>query len=505
MCDFSEFLSQIDQLEKNVIIPIEVDQDLDSIHKSDFMASGYQNSRTKSDLNVYLTILQTKSHELDLGSETIKMKALGGLPTSFFKHSAPDFSFEVPKIEAMKEITVAPDSKPSLSEILATADDNTLVSLKPGGYKGTFVISKNIALKSDGSAYFDSQTDCFIVECGNVLIDGVQIRSGSFCVNDGNVYILNSKFLSTLCVQGNVICKDTKFNQNSRNCATVSNSGSLTLEQCVVNGKGINISNGNLVIKNSKIESINGNALQIDGGDCYIDDTSIGDTTKSVISCNGRSNSTFTKCSIFDSENENLLNASNGAIVDIKGGSLSGHSKAAIVSSNGAAVKCKELKFNKPVITNNSALLYLLDCEPLIVFSKSSHLLMENCKVIASPRSGLVSVGDSQIQIQNSVFSNCAGNGIELSNSTVASIFSSRFTQNNGAGALISSISSYFLNCIFESNTIVGCQIKDNKAHPIFENCNFVENITAGVTILEGTYPQFTHCQFRKNEQYGDV
>jgi hypothetical protein len=130
---------------------------------------------------------------------------------------------------------------------------------------------------------------------------------------------------------------------------------------------------------------------------------------------------------------------------------------------------------------------------------------MTDCEVQAAPRSGLVAVGTSDVQMENCVFQNCANNGIEITGLSKATIVGSQFKGNTGVGALFTAKASTVRGCQFEENGKVGAQVVGSGAHITFQGCVFSGNLNAGASVHDGAKVKFSSCQVRANEKLGII
>lgn len=530
MADFTELISRIQQLEENIIMPITsapggADKgfnDLDGGNFNIFDMSQFQTSydfattttfnapsiQTTSDLSVYLSSLAPKENEPLTTQSRLPFPITPGVPVPFFKEMMANPAPPLPSFQSLARIEVAPNSQPGLAQVLASAEPGATIVLSPGVYEGNFIIRQDIQLKSDGNAYFDSNVSSLYIESGNVSLDRVNFRHGNVILSGiSKAQFTDCLFNAPLIVRGDAIvsCHKSSYKCPDHYGVEVEENGNLTLIQCSIEDNGIHQKSGCFNILKSKIESVQESCAFIEGGTSFIEECSLGDCPNTVVNCINKSTVLLTNCSIYDSEKGNLVSASRGAIVKIKGGSLSGHCNASVISSNGGSLSAEDIELGKPVITNNNALLRLKRCKPVIVFVDNSHLILSESQIIASPKSGLISVGFSDLQVESTIFSSCTANGIELSENTTATIINSQFVQNQVAGALIFSISTCFRDCVFDGNNFIGCQISGNNASPSFENCLFINNAVSGATMLEFTSPTFNGCQFKQNEKFGCI
>lgn len=528
MADFTELIARIQQLEENIIMPITLGSgdkginDLDPSNFNIFDMSQFQTSydfattttfnapsiQTTSDLSVYLSSLAPKENQPASAEPHQQFPISPGVPVPFFKDTIANIAAPLPAFQSYAQVQVAPNSQPGLAQALTSSEPGATIILAPGVYEGNFIVRQDIQIKSDGNAYFDSNVSSLYIESGNVSIEGVNFRRGNVIISGiAKAQFATCLFNSPLVVRGDsvVSCHESIFKCQGQCGVEVEENGNLTLMQCTVEDNGVHQKCGTFNVLKSKIESVQNSCVFIEGGEAYFEEVSLGDCPNNVVNCINKSAATLNNCSIYDSENGNLVSASRGAIVKIRGGSLSGHCNASVISSNGGSLSAEDIELGKPVITNNNALLRLKRCKPVVIFVDNSHLILSESQIIASAKSGLVSVGYSDLQIDNTIFSSCTANGIELSADTTATVINSQFVQNQVAGALVFSISASFRNCVFDGNNFIGCQISGNNASPMFENCAFINNAVSGATMLEYTAPTFNGCQFKQNEKYGCI
>ena len=535
MSNFAEFLTKIQLLEDNIIMPITAagtganeNQNLfKDFDPSNFMTNfdlsmfsttidGQTSSQfhapsiqTTSDLSVYLNAITPNETTID--SRPRKFFPLTpSVPLPFFKDSAAGPPPQIAPAESSQVINLVPGAQPTIAMALKTAEPGATIFLAPGYYEGGCVIRQDVTIRADRSApaYIDAKDTAFYIEDGSVYFEGIGIRAGQFEVaGNAKVQLTYVTFGTPLKVRGEatVSVRESRFMVQSGYGAIVDENGSLRIFATQFDAFGLNIKGGNLVVSGSKIESIKGNCLFAEGGTVLFEEVSLGDSNQSVVKCINKSNVTLTNCNIYDASNDNLVTASRGATLRIKGGVLSGQCNAAVVSSNGASVSVENIEIAKPVIANNRSLLRLIRCRPIVLLVYNSNAILSECQIVAAPRTGLVSVGTSDLQIESTIFSNCTANGLELSEDTTATIVGSQFSQNQIAGVVVSSFSATFRNCVFDGNNFVGCQISGLNASPLFDNCTFINNAVAGITSLETTSPSFLNCQFKQNDRYGAI
>jgi hypothetical protein len=382
------------------------------------------------------------------------------------------------------------------------------IILKAGNYPGPIVVNHDVSLRADGEVYVQSTGVGLIVQNGaQLVIEGIGFLAGSdLVVEDGKVQIARCSFASTLKIQGDsvVSCRDSIFQNASAWGAVISGKAHGIFVSTAFTGRGVHVDGGDLSMLSCRVENVEEQAVFCQRGLARFDDCSFSETAGNVIQVEGHSDLILSKCAVMDSQGGNLITVGKGALVKVKQSELKGGCRAAIVASNGATVACEDLTFKKPVIVGTSALLRLKGCHALTIFVNSARLNMQDCIIESAPRTAVVGVGSSDLQIENTSFSDCSSNGIEVTSQASATLVRCNFRANRGAGAVIASRSANLRNCVFEGNTI-GCQLTGRNTHVSFEQCAFQENLSAGVTILDGCSPAFTSCQFRRNDRYGVV
>lgn len=524
MADFTELINRIKQLEDNVIMPITGDKntinDLDQNNAIDFsqftatvdlQATTQFNApsmQTTSDLSLYLQSLTPKPNQDVYANGPQPFPPPHEVPIPFFKPAIQELVPPLSIPQSLTQVTVAPNSTPNFAEALASIEPGGIIYLTSGLYEGNYIIRQDVQIKSDGTAYFDSKISSLYIENGKVSIEGVTFRTGNVTISGiAEVQITSSVITSTLVVKGDsaASCNNTIIKSPNQYGVELQENAHLSIIQCTLEDRGIHVTGGVLNVMKTKVESIANSCAFIEGGTSYFEESYLGDCSDAVIKAINRSTVYITNSCLYDSVNSSLVVASRGSVVVLNGGALYGACKAAVVSSNGASVHVENLEIVKPIISNTNALLDIKHCKPVGVLVDNSRLLMSDCQIIAAEKSGIVSIGVSDIQAFHSIFSNCSNNGIELSERTTATIANCQFLQNQASGALIGSVSATFRDCIFDGNGIVGCMIQGSNSSPICENCQFTNNSMAGAIMLDFTNPSFINCQFRVNEKFGAI
>lgn len=427
-----------------------------------------------------------------------------GVPLHFFKEAFVNPVPQVPSFDSFSSESVTPQSEKPLQEVIQGLEAGGTINFKPGVYEGNLTINKDIILRSEGEVVFREGVQ---ITDGRVIMENISFTKGSLTVVGGFAYIHKAKFSTTFTVKGNAIActRNCSFKSSDASCVVLDEQASLTMVECQVTDRGLSIRNGNFAFIKGSVTAIIKNGIEITGGNLHFESSKIGDCTGNCVLCSGSCNVAFTNCNVYDSENGNLVDAKNGAIVKIKGGDYSGRSKLIFHVSYGASISAEDLNFKKPVITTHQSLLRLKRCRPISVFVADSRLIMDECEIVAAPKSGIVAISNSYLSITNSIFKQCTANGIELAPESAGTFRNCHFNNNQNAGAYIQSTSAIFNECVFNSNSHVGCQITTETAHPVFHNCLFADNLLYGVSILPGTEPEFNKCTFRQNEKCGCI
>lgn len=522
MADFTEFLQKILQLEDNEIIPIQAAQQADALKDLDSTmfatsdssmfqttydlqtASSFQAPmQASTDLSVYLESLSSSNERVKVRKRR-NVPLSPGVPMPLLKEAFINPVPQIPQFDNFDTISITHQSEKPIQEVLDEAKPGSTISFRAGVYKGSLTIDKDIVLISNGDVIIQDGVE---VKGGRVVIENFSFSKGSLKATSGFLHISKTRFTTTFYAQGDsVVCaRNCGFRQNDGYSIIVDDKATLTMVECTVTDRGITVRNGNFAFIKGKIQAIIRSALDIHGGVSHFDSSSIGDCTSHCFACSGCCQVTISNCRVFDSENGDLVESKNGALVKIKGGEFTGRCKVVLHSLIGGSISADDLSFKKPVVATHRGMLKLFKCMPFSIFVADARLFMNNCELIAAPKSGIVAISNSYLDISNSNFKQCTANGIEMATEATGTFKNCQFINNQNAGASISATSAIFSDCLFVGNTLCGAQINGESSHPVFKNCLFSDNYQYGTTVLPNSEPEFTDCTFRQNEKCGSI
>ena len=547
MADFSEFLAHIHKLEENVVLPVSGQGALDFSGKdfdkdmfgtltpgggAGFDASQFTttydttmfatltnqamhapNMQGAADMDSFLQCLSPQSVKELARFDTHRLRSFPfspGQPVALFKDEVPEPIPQV-KFDNLQAIALDPRSGATVNQILASNvfTDGMRIIVKPGVITSPIVLNRPCVLKADGEVSIEVDGAAITVDQDvEVSIEGFAITKGDIVAASGTLQLAKCSVATTLFARGasSVACREVSFVNNTNCSLQLDDFCKATLIECSTTGKGVLLNRGTISMLRCKVESVIGSAVKAYGGNGSFENCQFRDCTENVIDVAGNCDLIFSKCKVEDTEGGHLFNVKNGAVCKMKSCELSGRCKLAILASNSASVLCDDIKnLKKPVVSVTNAVVRMRACTPQSVFADCGRIAMHECQVDAAPTTGVVGVGTADIFIRDSQFRNCGDNGVEVSGDATCTLIRCTFKQNRKAGVLLNSVNSTLRNCVFDDNSLVGCQVSGKDVSAVFEDCSFVENLIAGVSVLDGARPKFSKSQFRANKKFGAV
>jgi len=385
---------------------------------------------------------------------------------------------------AEKHITVYPDSsgqKPTLAEALRTAGRNTCLMLKPGVYKESLVIKKNLQIRADGQPgeiVLEAVAPVISLDGHCLFISGitlkgipgkerkpaatVEVKSGHLAMEYCDLTCDSSSIVEVRGAKSEVILLHCHLHDGKAGGIVFQEEAVGYLEDCnfyqnklshIVIGKGCAPTLSSCKISNALMAGIYIN----DGGAGLIENCDIWGNAVAGIQCQRKGNPRVRHCRI-------SLNQRYGILVTERG--------------EGSFEQCQIFDNDRTGVT----------------VSQQSKPVFSRCQVFDNRAEGIDIFDQSEGEFLDcEIFTNEKAN-LAMKDKSITAFHRCQFHDGHHEGIQLSgNAEGLFVECAIFANTKAGLLV-EQQAKSVVQKCRFYDGKENGIKLQNETESEFTDC-----------